>query len=137
MTIKGLFFLYNYKNKKNIIKGLTNINSFVILDLSNEREVKKMLFNTSLAIALALQIKTEIKNVIPKVDDVYYISEEGSINENVPTDECFATVVKQGNKSYLSSEIDLKKEYNLHKGDHAIVILNDVGEIVDVINFGE
>ena len=55
-----------------------------------------MLFNTSLAIALALQIKTEIKNVIPKVDDVYYISEEGSINENVPTDECFATVVKQG-----------------------------------------
>ena len=96
-----------------------------------------MLFNTSLAIALALQIKTEIKNVIPKVDDVYYVSEEGSINENVPTDECFATVVKQGGKSYLSSEIDLKKEYNLHKGDHAIVILNDVGEIVDVINFGE
>ena len=129
--------MYNYKNKKNIIKGLTNINSFVILDLSNEREVKKMLFNTSLAIALALQIKTEIKNVIPKVDDVYYISEEGSINENVPTDECFATVVKQGDKSCLSSEIDLKKEYNLHKGDHAIVILNDVGEIVDIINFGK
>ena len=96
-----------------------------------------MLFNTSLAIALALQIRTEIKNVIPKVDDVYYVSEEGSISENVPTDECFATVVKQGDKSYLSSEIDLKKEYNLHKGDHAIVILNDVGEIVDIINFGK
>lgn len=96
-----------------------------------------MSFNSSLAIALALQIKTEIKNVIPKVDDVYYVSEEGSISENVPTDECFATVVKQGNKSYLSSEIDLKKEYNLHKGDHAIIILNDVGEIADVINFGE
>ena len=96
-----------------------------------------MLFNTSLAIALALQIKTEIKNVIPKVDDVYYVSEESSISEIVPTDECFATVVKQGNKSYLSSEIDLKKEYNLYKGDHAIVILNDVGEIIDVVNFGK
>lgn len=96
-----------------------------------------MLFNSSLAIALALQIRTEIKNVIPKVDDVYYITENNEVCENVPTEECFASVIKQGNKSYLSSEIDLKKEYNLHKGDNAIVILNDVGEIVDVINFGK
>lgn len=96
-----------------------------------------MLFNSSLAIALALQIRTEIKNVIPKVDDVYYISEDGAISETAPINECFASVIKQGNKSYLSSEIDLKKEYNLHKDDNAIVILNDVGEIVDVINFGK
>ena len=94
-----------------------------------------MLLNTSLAIAIAMQMKTDIKNIVPKVDDIYYISEDGSVSDEIPTDECFATVVKQGNKSYLSSEIDLKKEYKLHKGDHAMFILNDVGEIVDVVNF--
>lgn len=96
-----------------------------------------MLFNSSLAIALALQMRAEIKNVIPKVDDVYYVSEDGAISKTASTDECFASVIKQGDKSYLSSEIDVKKEFKIHKGNHAIVILNDVGEIVDVINFGK
>ena len=82
---------------------------------------------------LAMQLKMSV----PQVNDVYYISEEGSISETVPTDECFATVVKQGDKSYVSSEIDLKKEYGVKKGDRAIIILNDVGEVISVIDFGQ
>jgi hypothetical protein len=35
----------------------------------------------------------------------------------------------------LSSEIDVKQEFKLHKGDNAIVVLNDVGEVVNVFQF--
>lgn len=95
------------------------------------------MLNALVAMGVASTINANLKYTLPKVDDVYYITENNEVCENVPTEDCFASVIKQGNKSYLSSEIDLKKEYNLHKGDNAIVILNDVGEIVDVINFGK
>lgn len=48
---------------------------------------------------------------------------------------CFIRHIKQGDKSYLSSEIDVKQEFKLHKGDNAIVVLNDVGEVVNVFQF--
>lgn len=95
------------------------------------------MLNALVAMGVASTINANLKYTLPKVDDVYYITENNEVCENVPTEDCFASVIKQGNKSYLSSEIDLKKEYNLHKDDNAIVILNDVGEIVDVINFGK
>lgn len=95
------------------------------------------MLNALVAMGVASTINANLKYTLPKVDDVYYITENNEVCENVPTEDCFASVIKQGNKSYLSSEIDLKKEYNLHKGDNAIVILNDVGEIADVINFGK
>lgn len=95
------------------------------------------MLNVLVAMGVASTINANLKYTLPKVDDVYYITENNEVCENVPTEDCFASVIKQGNKSYLSSEIDLKKEYNLHKGDNAIVILNDVGEIADVINFGK
>lgn len=92
-----------------------------------------MVIKTMLGLLLAMQLKMSV----PVVNDVYYTTESGAITETVPTDECFATVVKQGNKSYLSSEIDLKKEYGLKKRDHIIIILNDVGEIISIIDFGQ
>lgn len=95
------------------------------------------MLNTLVAMGIATIINTNMKYALPKVDDIYYITENNEVCENVPTEDCFASVIKQGDKSYLSSEIDVKKEFKIHKGDHAIVILNDVGEIVDVINFGK
>lgn len=38
--------------------------------------------------------------------------------------------------AFLSSEI-VKKEFKIHKGDNVIVILNDVGEVVDVFKGGK
>ena len=70
--------------------------------------------------------------ILLKVVDVYYITENDEVCEETPTEECFASVVKQGDKSYICSEIDVKQEFNLHKGDNTIVILNDAGEIIDV-----
>lgn len=90
------------------------------------------MLNTLVAMGVTTIINTNMKYTLPKVDDVYYITENNEVYENVPTEDCFASVIKQGNKSYLSSEIDVKQEFKIHKGDNAIVILNDVGEVVNV-----
>lgn len=90
------------------------------------------MLNTLVAMGIATIINTNINHTLPKVDDIYYITENNEVCENVPAEDCFASVIKQGDKSYLSSEIDVKQEFKLHKGDNAIVVLNDVGEIVDV-----
>lgn len=90
------------------------------------------MLNTLVAMGIATIINANIKYALPKVDDVYYITENDEIYENVPTEDCFASVIKQGDKSYLSSEIDVKQEFKLHKGDNAIVVLNDVGEVIDI-----
>lgn len=84
------------------------------------------------AMGVASTINANLKYTLPKVEDVYYITENNEVCENTPTDDCYASVIKQGEKSYLSSEIDIKQEFKLHKGDNAIIILNDVGEVVDV-----
>lgn len=84
------------------------------------------------AMGVASTINANLKYTLPKVEDVYYITENNEVCENMPTDDCYASVIKQGEKSYLSSEIDIKQEFKLHKGDNAIIILNDVGEVVDV-----
>ena len=93
------------------------------------------MLNTLVAMGIATIINTNMKYALPKVDDIYYITENNEVCENVPTEDCFASVIKQDNKSYLSSEIDVKQEFKLHKGDNAIVILNDVGEVVNVFQF--
>jgi hypothetical protein len=93
------------------------------------------MLNTLVAMGITTIINTNMKYVLPKVDDIYYITENNEVCENVPTEDCFASVIKQGNKSYLSSEIDVKQEFKLHKGDNAIVILNDVGEVINVFKF--
>jgi hypothetical protein len=93
------------------------------------------MLNTLVAMEVATMINTNIKYALPKVDDIYYITENNEVYKNVPTEDCFASVIKQGDKSYLSSEIDVKQEFKLHKGDNAIVVLNDVGEVVDVFQF--
>jgi hypothetical protein len=93
------------------------------------------MLNTLVAMGIATIINTNMKYALPKVDDIYYITENNEVCENVPVEDCFASVIKQGNKSYLSSEIDVKQEFKLHKGDNAIVVLNDVGEVVDVFQF--
>lgn len=90
------------------------------------------MLNMLIAMGIASTINANLKYTLPKVDDVYYITENNEVCENVPTDDCYASVIKQGEKSYLSSEIDVKQEFKLHKGDNAIVVLNDVGEVVDV-----
>lgn len=90
------------------------------------------MLNTLVTIGIITIINTNMKYALPKIDDIYYITENNEVCENVPTEECFASVIKQGNKSYLSSEIDVKQEFKLHKGDNAIVVLNDVGEVVNV-----
>lgn len=90
------------------------------------------MLNTLVAIEIATIINANMKYTLPKVDDVYYITENNEVCENTPTEDCFASVIKQGNKSYLSSEIDVKQKFKLHKGDNAIVILNDAGEVVGV-----
>jgi hypothetical protein len=93
------------------------------------------MLNTLVAMEVATMINTNMKYALPKVDDIYYITENNEVCKNVPTEDCFASVIKQGDKSYLSSEIDVKQEFKLHKGDNAIVVLNDVGEVVDVFQF--
>lgn len=90
------------------------------------------MLNTLVAMGVATIINTNMKYALPKVDDIYYITENNEVCENVPTEDCFASVIKQSNKSYLSSEIGVKQEFKLHKGDNAIVVLNDVGEVVNV-----
>lgn len=90
------------------------------------------MLNMLVAMGIASTINANMKCTLPKVDDVYYITENNEVCENVPVDDCYASVIKQGEKSYLSSEIDVKQEFKLHKGDNAIVILNDVGEVVDI-----
>ena len=95
------------------------------------------MLNTLVAMGIATIINTNTKYTLPKVDDIYYITENNEVCENAPTEDCFASVIKQGDKSYLSSEIDVQKEFNLHKGDYAIVILNDVGEVIDVFKGGK
>lgn len=95
------------------------------------------MLNTLVTIGIITIINTNMKYALPRIDDIYYITENNEVCENVPTEECFASVIKQGDKSYLSSEIDVKKEFKIHKGDNAIVILNDVGEIVDVFKGGK
>lgn len=95
------------------------------------------MLNMLVAMGIATTINVNIKYTLPKVDDIYYITENNEVCEEVPTEDCFASVIKQGNKSYLSSEIDVKQEFKLHKGDNAIVILNDVGEAVNVFQFKE
>lgn len=95
------------------------------------------MLNTLVAMGVATIINTNMKYTLPKVDDIYYITENNEVCENVPTEDCFVSVIKQGDKSYLSSEIDVKKEFKLHKGDNAIVVLNDVGEVVDVFKGGK
>lgn len=89
------------------------------------------MLNTLVAMGVTTIINTNMKYTLPKVDDIYYITENNEVCENVPTEECFTSVIKQGDKSYLSSEIDVKQEFKLHKGDNAIVVLNDVGEVVN------
>lgn len=93
------------------------------------------MLNTLVAMGIATIINTNMKYSLPKVDDIYYITENNEVCENVPTEDCFASVIKQGNKSYLSSEIDVKQEFKLHKGDNAIVVLNGVGEVINVFQF--
>lgn len=93
------------------------------------------MLNTLVAMGVVTIINTNVKYALPKVDDIYYITENNEVCENVPTEDCFASVIKQGNKSYLSSEIDVKQEFKLHKGDNAIVVLNDVGEVINVFQF--
>lgn len=93
------------------------------------------MFNTLVAMGITTIINTNMKYALPKVDDIYYVTENNEVCENVPTEDCFASVIKQGNKSYLSSEIDVKQEFKLHKGDNAIVVLNDVGEVINVFQF--
>ena len=95
------------------------------------------MLNTLVTMGIATIINTNMKYTLPKVDDVYYITENNEVCENVPTEDCFSSVIKQGEKSYLSSEIDVKKEFKIHKGDNAIVVLNDAGEIVDVFKGGK
>lgn len=95
------------------------------------------MLNTLVAMSIATIMNINMKYTLPKVDDIYYITENNEVCEEVPTEDCFASVIKQGNKSYLSSEIDVKQEFKLHKGDNAIVILNDVGEAVNVFQFKE
>lgn len=90
------------------------------------------MLNMLVAMGVASTINANLKYTLPKVEDVYYITENNEVCENTPTDDCYASVIKQGEKSYLSSEIDIKQEFKLHKGDNAIIILNDVGEVVDV-----
>lgn len=90
------------------------------------------MLNMLVAMGVASTINANLKYTLPKVEDVYYITENNEVCENMPTDDCYASVIKQGEKSYLSSEIDIKQEFKLHKGDNAIIILNDVGEVVDV-----
>lgn len=93
------------------------------------------MLNTLVAMGIATIINTNMKYALPKVDDIYYITENNEVCENVPAEDCFASVIKQGDKSYLSSEIDVKQEFKLHKGDNAIVVLNDVGEVINVFQF--
>lgn len=95
------------------------------------------MLNTLIAMGITTIINANMKYTLPKVDDIYYITENNEVCENVPTEDCFASVIKQGNKSYLLSEIDVKQEFKLHKGDNAIVVLNDVGEVVDVFKGGK
>lgn len=94
------------------------------------------MLNVLVAMGVTTIINTNMKYALPKVDDIYYITENNEVCENVPTEDCFASVIKQGNKSYLSSEIDVKQEFKLHKGDNAIVVLNDAGEVIDVFKWG-
>ena len=95
------------------------------------------MLNTLVAMGIATIINTNMKYTLPKVDDIYYITENNEVCENVPTEDCFASVIKQGDNSYLSSEIDVKQEFNLRKGDNAIVVLNNVGEVVNVFKGGK
>lgn len=93
------------------------------------------MLNTLVAMGIATVVNTNMEYTLPKVNDIYYITENNEVCENVPTEDCFASVIKQGDKSYISSEIDVKQEFKLHKGDNAIIVLNDVGEVVNVFQF--
>lgn len=75
------------------------------------------MLNTLVAMGIKTIINTNMKYALPKVDDIYYITENNEVCENVPTEDCFASVIKQG--------------------DNVVVILNDVGEVVDVFKGGK
>lgn len=94
------------------------------------------MLNTIIAMEIATTINANMKYTLPKVDDIYYITENNEVCKTVPAEDCFASVIKQGDRTYISSEIDVQQEFKLHKGDHAIVILNDVGEVVDIFKWG-
>lgn len=75
------------------------------------------MLNTLVAMGIKTIINTNMKYALPEVDDIYYITENNEVCENVPTEDCFASVIKQG--------------------DNVVVILNDVGEVVDVFKGGK